>query len=49
MEKDTAYETAIALKYDMLAVNNTNGIDANKVDLSHQNDEESYINVTGSG
>ena len=49
VEKDTAYETAIALEYDMLAVNNTNGIDANKVDLSHQNDEESYINVTGSG
>ena len=47
VEKDTAYETAIVLEYDMLAVNNTNGIDANKVDLSHQNDEESYINVTG--
>ncbi len=49
VEKDAAYETAIVLEYDMLAVNNTNGIGANKVDLSHQNDEESYINVTGSG
>lgn len=48
VEKDTAYETAIVLEYDMLAVNNTNGIGADKVDLSHQNDEESYINVTGS-
>ena len=49
VEKDAAYETAIVLEYDMLAVNNTNGISANKVDLSHQNDEESYINVTGDG
>ena len=48
VEKDTAYETAIVLEYDMLAVNNTNGIGADKVDLSHQNDKESYINVTGS-
>ncbi len=49
VEKDAAYETAIVLECDMLAVNNTNGISANKVDLSHQNDEESYINVTGDG
>lgn len=47
--EDTPYVTKIALEYSLFKVNNTNGIGADKVDLSHQNEENGYINVTGDG
>lgn len=47
VEKDKAYDAAIALEYNLFTVNKTNNVGAESVDLTHQNGAESYIEVVG--
>ena len=47
VEKDKAYDAAIALEYNLFTVNKTNNVGAESVDLTHQNGADSYIEVVG--